>query len=268
MEHLVETIVLGVVQGLTEWLPISSTGHLRLFENFFRLKVPILFDVILHAGTLVVVLIFFRKDLRDILSRPHGNIQFGEKNVISLIVVGTIPTIVVGLIFGSIIEDTFKTSLPIGIAFLLCGALLYLSKKRRENIHGVTFSTAFLIGVAQGVAIIPGISRSGFTIATALLIGIKQEQAFKFSFLLSIPTLLGAMGYTIATEVGELSASGIGWVEMLSGVVVAIISGYFTLKLLWRTLAQGRFHLFAFYCWSLGLLLVLWEIFQPTWFVI
>ena len=263
-----ETIVLGVVQGLTEWLPISSTGHLRLFENFFRLKVPILFDVILHAGTLVVVLIFFRKDLREILSKPHGNMRFGEKNVISLIIVGTIPTIIIGLIFGSAIEDTFQTSLPIGMAFLLCGVLLYLSKIRREKMQGLTFLTSFLIGVAQGVAIIPGISRSGFTIATALLLGIKQEQAFKFSFLLSIPTLLGAMGYTIVMEVGELSASGIGWVEMLSGVAVAIISGYFALKLLWRTIAQRKFHLFAFYCWSLGLLLVLWEIFQPTWFII
>ena len=263
-----ETIVLGVIQGLTEWLPISSTGHLRLLENFFGLRVPILFDVILHAGTLIVVLIFFRKDIREILSRPHGNVQFGEKNIVSLIIVGSIPTIVIGLIFGGVIENTFQTGLPLGIAFLFCGALLHLSNRGNEKTHGLTFLTALLIGVAQGVAIIPGISRSGFTIASALLLGIKQEQAFKFSFLLSIPALLGAMGYTILTELGELSASGIGWVEMLSGVVVAIIFGYFALKLLWRILAQRKFHLFAFYCWSLGLLLVLWEIFQPSWFVI
>jgi len=113
-----------------------------------------------------------------------------------------------------------------------------------------------MIGVAQGVAIIPGISRSGATIAVALLLGIKREKAFEFSFLLSIPAILAALGLTVSTQFDELASAGLGWVEILAGATVAMFVGYLALKLLWKILARKKFHLFAFYCWLLGAVLI------------
>jgi len=262
LEQLIETIILGIVQGLTEWLPISSTGHLKLFENLLDLKVPILFDVILHAGTLIVILVFFRKEIGKILSSlAHLDFKTEEDKMMPLIIVGVAPTILIGLFFGWLIEDTFQTILPIGIAFLFCGVILYSAKFGKEKTDNINYSTAIMMGIAQGIAIIPGISRSGTTIAVALLLGIKREKAFTFSFLLSIPAIIGALGYTGYTELGELTSSSLEWIEILAGSIVAMLVGYFALKLLWKTLAKRKFHLFAFYCWLLGAVLVLLGVF-------
>lgn len=262
MEQLIETIILGIIQGLTEWLPISSTGHLKLFENLLNMKVPILFDVILHVGTLIVVLVFFRKEIRKILSAlAHLDFKTEYGKMIPLIVVGSIPTALIGLTFGWQIESIFKTILPIGTAFIFFGALLYSSKIGKEKTDNISYYAAVMMGIAQGVAIIPGVSRSGATIAVALLLGIKRERAFKFSFLLSVPSILGASGYTAYTEFDKLAPSSLGWSELLVGATVAMLVGYFAIKLLWKTLAKEKFHLFAFYCWILGTALVLLSVF-------
>jgi undecaprenyl-diphosphatase len=256
--ELIETILLGIIQGITEWLPISSTGHLKLAEYFLNLKVPILFDVILHIGTLIVILFFFRKDIKNILS---ALVQFDFKTengkLIPLIIVGTIPTALIGIIFGDIIENVFQTLLPIAIAFLICGALLYSSKVGKEKTDNITYLAAIIIGIAQGIAIIPGISRSGTTIAIALLLGIKREKAFKFSFLLSIPAILGALGLTVYKQFDILATAGLGWTDVLAGIIVAMFVGYLTLKLLWKILANRKFHFFAFYCWLLAIALII-----------
>lgn len=266
MEQLIKTIILGVIQGLTEWLPISSTGHLKLSENLlgFEAREFTLFDVILHVGTLIVILVFFRKEVGKILSAlAHLDFETEDGKMVPLIIIGVIPTILIGLIFGWLIEDTFQTILPIGVAFLFCGIMLYSSKVGKEKTDRVSYSTAIMMGIAQGIAIIPGISRSGTTIAVALLLGIKRKKAFEFSFLLSIPAILGALGYTVYTESDELASAGLEWGEILAGAIVAMLVGYLALKLLWKTIAKRKFHLFAFYCWLLGALLVLSEIFQP-----
>ena len=262
MEHLIETIILGIVQGLTEWLPISSTGHLRLFENLLNMKVPILFDVILHVGTLIVVLVFFRKEINKILSAlAHLDFETEHGKMVPLIIVGVVPTALIGLVFGWLIESAFQTILPIATAFLFCGIMLYSVKFGKEKTDSINYSTAIIIGIAQGIAIIPGISRSGATIAVALLLGIKREKAFKFSFLLSIPAILGALGYTGYAEFSELTSTGLDYAEILAGAIVAMLVGYFALKLLWKIIAKGKFHLFAFYCWILGAVLVLLSVF-------
>ncbi len=258
LEQLIKTIILGIVQGLTEWLPISSTGHLKLVERLLQLqKIPILFDVILHVGTLIVVLLFFRRDIRNILSafvRLDFVTEYGR--MMPLVIVGTMPTALIGIVFSKLIENAFEDILPIVIAFLFCGAILYSSKLGKEKSGGINYSTAIMIGMAQGIAIIPGISRSGATIAVALLLGIKREKAFKFSFLLSIPAILGALGLTVYTDFGELASASLGWSEILAGAIIAMLVGYFALKLLWKTMAKGKFHLFAFYCWLLGTVLI------------
>jgi undecaprenyl-diphosphatase len=253
---LIQTIILGLIQGLTEWLPISSTGHLRITEHFFGLETPILFDVLLHMGTLIVTLLFFRKDIKSILvALAKWDFKTENGKLIPLIIVGTIPTALTGVIFGNAIEALFSNLLPIAGAFVLCGVVLYSSRIGNESKGSIGYLEVLAIGTAQGIAIIPGLSRSGLTIAVALLLGIKREKAFKFSFLLSVPAIVGALGLTLYEQHGALALAGVGWIEILVGATVSMIVGYFALKLLRRIVADKKFYLFAFYCWLLSVVL-------------
>ncbi|MEM3578769.1 MAG: undecaprenyl-diphosphate phosphatase [Candidatus Bathyarchaeia archaeon] len=255
--QLLKAIILGVIQGLTEWLPISSTGHLRLAEKALSLTVPILFDVILHVGTLAVVTAFFKSDIQKILpafKRLDFKSEYGR--FIPLIIVGTVPTMVIALAFHMFLKNVFGEISVIASAFIACGAVLCLARIGREKVDEIGFSQAFLIGVAQGIAVVPGLSRSGLTIVMALLLGIKRDKAFKFSFLLSIPAIIGALALTIYEQFNMLAASSFGFAEIVVGVVVAMTVGYLALKLLWKTIAKGKLHFFAFYCWALGVSLI------------
>ena len=253
----IQAILLGFIQGVTEWLPISSTGHLRITEQLLGLTLPLLFDVILHVGTLAIVLLFFRKDVKAILSAlVKGDFKSENGELIPLIIVGTVPTALIGVLFSNSIETFFSSFLPIAAAFITCGVVLYLSKTGQEQKENVTYMLALVIGTAQGIALIPGISRSGLTIATALLLGVRREKAFKFSFLLSVPAVIGALGLTLYEQHEALTLVGVGWTEILVGISVSLVVSYFALKLLWKALAGKKFHLFAFYCWLIGALLL------------
>jgi undecaprenyl-diphosphatase len=253
---LIQTIILGLIQGLTEWLPISSTGHLRITEHFFGLETPILFDVLLHMGTLIVTLLFFRKDIKNILvALAKWDFKTENGKLIPLIIVGTIPTALIGVIFGNTIEALFSNLLPIAGAFVLCGVVLYSSRIGNESKDSIGYLEVLAIGAAQGIAIIPGLSRSGLTIAVALLLGIKREKAFKFSFLLSVPAIVGALCLTLYEQHGALALAGVGWTEILVGATVSMVVGYFALKLLRRIVADKKFYLFAFYCWLISVVL-------------
>jgi undecaprenyl-diphosphatase len=257
MDQLIKTIILGLIQGLTEWLPISSTGHLRIAERIMGLEAPILFDVTLHIGTLIVILVFFAKDIKNILQAlARFDFKTEDGRLIPLIVVGTIPTALIGLVFSSTVETVFSNILPIAVAFIICGTILYASKTAKEEKGNITYLEALAIGTAQGIATIPGISRSGTTIALALIMGIKSEKAFKFSFLLSVPAIFGALGLTVYTQHDELAGAGLGLIEIVAGVIVAMVVGLFALKLLWKILNRKKFYLFAFYCWILGMALL------------
>jgi undecaprenyl-diphosphatase len=201
--------------------------------------------------------VFFRRDIRNILSAlTHGDFKSENGALIPLIIVGTIPTALIGLVFSDWIETTFRNVLPIAIVLILCGALLYSSKYAREKTDRITYRTALIFGIAQGIAIIPGLSRSGTTIAVALFLGLKREKAFKFSFLLSIPAIIGALGLTFYKEHEALALTEFGWYEILLGVIVTMLVGYFALNLLHRAVQNKKFHLFAFYCWLLGIALI------------
>ena len=253
---LIQTIILGLIQGVTEWLPISSTGHLRLTEHFWNLKVPILFDVLLHAGTLIVTLFFFRKDIKNILvALAKRDFKTENGKLIPLITVGTVPTALIGVFFGNAIEAVFRDLLPLAGAFAVCGVALYGSKIGNESKTSIGYLEALTIGIAQGIAIIPGLSRSGLTIAVALLLGIKREKAFKFSFLLSVPAIIGALGLTFYTQHDALTLAGVEWTEILIGIAVSAVIGYFALRLLRRIVADKKFFFFAFYCWLLSIVL-------------
>ncbi|MEM2767236.1 MAG: undecaprenyl-diphosphate phosphatase [Candidatus Bathyarchaeia archaeon] len=258
MSRLIETVVLGVIQGLTEWLPISSTGHLKIVEKFLGLNVPLPFDVALHLGTLVVILIFFREDVKKVFSAlKRLDFETGYGRLVPLIIVGSVPTALIGLFFNMFLEDALQEILTVAAGFIVCGFVLYSVKAKRGDYGNLNIKKAFIIGVAQGMAVVPGLSRSGLTVAAALLLGVKREEAFKFSFLLSVPAVIGAFGLTLLTHLDDLASSNVGLFETLAGTVVAMVVGYLALKLLWKILEGGRFHLFAFYCWTLGVLLLI-----------
>jgi undecaprenyl-diphosphatase len=253
----IQAIILGFIQGVTEWLPISSTGHLRIAERFLGLAVPLLFDVTLHVGTLIIILLFFRKDIKIILAAlVKGDFKSENGKLIPLIIVGTIPTALIGVVFNNAIETYFSNFLPIAGAFITCGVVLYFSKIGQERKENITYMEALAIGAAQGIALIPGLSRSGLTIAIALLLGIRREKAFTFSFLLSVPAVIGALGLTLYEQHETLTLAGVGLTEILVGIAVSLVVSYFALKLLWKALAGKKFYLFAFYCWLLGAVLI------------
>jgi undecaprenyl-diphosphatase len=253
----IQAIILGFIQGVTEWLPISSTGHLRIAERFLGLAVPLLFDVTLHVGTLIIILLFFRKDIKTILAAlVKGDFKSENGKLIPLIIVGTIPTALIGVVFNNAIETYFSNFLPIAGAFITCGVVLYFSKIGQERKENITYMEALAIGSAQGIALIPGLSRSGLTIAIALLLGIRREKAFTFSFLLSVPAVIGALGLTLYEQHETLTLAGVGLTEILVGIAVSLVVSYFALKLLWKVLAGKKFYLFAFYCWLLGAVLI------------
>ena len=254
---LIETIILGFIQGITEWIPISSTGHLRIFEYFLGLELPLFFDLILHIGTLIVTLVFFRSDIKKIIQSIYNH-KFNTENgkLVPLIIIGTIPTGLVGFLFSDFVSTNFNELLPISGAYILCGIILYLSKAGKEKSIDISVFQAIEIGIVQGIAIIPGISRSGLTIAIALLLGIKKELAFKFSFLLSIPAIIGGLILFFYQQGTSLNLVGLNLIEIIAGIIVAAIIGYFSLKILKKSLIVKKFHLFAFYCWLLGIFLI------------
>ena len=257
LEQLFNTIVLGLIQGLAEWLPISSTAHLRIAEHFLGLAVTPLFGITLHVGTLVVVVFYFRKEVKNILSAlAHLDFKSEHGQLMPLIIVATIPTGIIGLLYVKFLEDTLQTLLAIGITFLVGAAILYTSRIGKENKDTLTYIIAFIMGSAQGLAIFPGLSRSGITISTALLLGLKREKAFKFSFLLSIPAIIGDLAVEAVQKRGQLALQTIGPIELLAGIAIAVIAGYIAIRLVSNLVRTKKFHYFAIYTGILGIALV------------
>jgi undecaprenyl-diphosphatase len=252
-----EIAFLGALQGLTEWLPVSSTAHLIMAEHFLGFPAIPPLDIILHVGTLVVVVFYFRKEVKNILSAlAHLDFKSEHGQLIPLIIVATIPTGIIGLLYVKFLEDTLQTLLAIGITFLVGVAILYTSRIGKENKDTLTYMIAFIMGSAQGLAIFPGLSRSGITISTALLLGLKREKAFKFSFLLSIPAIIGDLAVEAYKQRGQLAAQGIGTIELLVGVMIAMVAGYVAIKLVSKVLSSKKFHYFAIYTLLLGITLI------------
>jgi len=257
-EELIVILILAVVQGVTEWLPVSSSGHLVVVQGCLGLKPPLIFDVALHVGTLCVVLVTFREDIVKILKALIWlDFRAEEGKMALFIVVGSVPTAVIGFLFHDIFESLFYNVLAVGIALLINGLFLYVSERRRGG-KELDFLDSLLIGTAQGVAIIPGVSRSGFTIVTGLLRGVKKEEAFKYSFLLSIPAVVGAA----IVESRDVAIGSLDTMVLLLGVVMSMVVGYVSLKMLFRMVMRERFHLFAYYCWIAGAVIVVFQLFQ------
>lgn len=264
------TAFLGLVQGIAEFLPISSSGHLSLLQNFFGLKsaeeTNLFLDVLLHLGTLISVFIYYRHDLMDMIRefiRGCGALVHpieGEihppaaRRMVLLIIVGTLPLFIVLPIKGYI-DNLYGNNWFIACALLTTGFLLFFSDRiahGKKTERSATLLDAVLIGCSQALATVPGLSRSGTTISAALLLGCRREFAVRFSFLLSIPAVIGA---NILTLVDAIQV-GIDWKLMpayLLGVVVSAVAGYFAIRLVNMLSNRGKFGNFAYYCWGVGL---------------
>lgn len=255
---ILQSIILGFIQGTTEWLPVSSTAHLKITEYFFGLATTPLFNLVLHLGTLFVVLFYFRKDVKNILvSLGHRDFASESGMLIPRIVIATVPTAIIGIGYDLFLQDNMETLAIIGVTFLIGATIVYTTKFAKENVEGLPYRTVLLMGTAQGFAVFPGLSRSGVTISMALLLGLKRDKAFKFSFLLSIPAILGDLTVEAYAQRGQFSSGGFGVAEALGGVLVAAVAGYFALKLVSRVVQSKKFQYFAFYTWALGIALLI-----------
>jgi undecaprenyl-diphosphatase len=258
LDQLIITIILGLIQGFAEWLPISSTAHLKIAEHFLGFQATPLFNVFLHIGTLGVVIFYFRHDIKVVLTAlVHRDFHSEYGRFIPLIIVATIPTGVIGVIYDLYLGDTYQTFLIIGITFLFGASLLFLSKFGKENQAQISYREALVMGIAQGAASFPGLSRSGSTISSGLLQGVKREIVFKFSFLLSIPAIIGDLAVEAYHQRGSFSQGvGVSSVNLLIGLVFAVLAGYLAIVLVKKLVLSKRFHYFAIYTFALGVILI------------
>ena len=271
-----EAIILGIIQGLTEFLPVSSSGHLVLFQHLFGLKeAELFFDVCVHLGTLLAVMVVFRKEIMNIIMALMRFLSSSasKKTVLQkiksdpdlkmafLIVIGSIPTAVLGFLFRGIADRLFSSAFIAGLMLIITGLLLWITRRAATRVEQpgpdrLTPKNALIVGVVQGLAIIPGISRSGSTISIGLLLGINRETAARYSFLLSIPAIIGA-GLLSLKE--GLSQTDLAVQISLLGAGTAALVGYGALKSLLHVVRKGRLHLFAPYCWLVGILAIVFS---------
>jgi undecaprenyl-diphosphatase len=257
--------LLGVIQGLTEFLPVSSSAHLILARAFFGWDADVFglpFDVALHAGTLVAVLAYFRNDVRDmIVAAPTAlSARSGAGRLARLIVVGTIPVVVVGVLFADWLEAHMRTPAVIAVTLAIGGFALLLAERvgaQRRDEGALTTTDAALMGIGQSTALVPGMSRSGSTIATGMLLGMTRESAARFSFLLGIPAIAGAA----AKEGIHILRTGLSHQDMMLfaiGMMTSAAVGYLTIKYFLRFLAGHRLDVFAYYRLALAAGTVVW----------
>jgi len=249
LEHLAAVLLLALVQGLSEFLPISSSGHLVVVQHLLGFnEYVLLYDVVFHLGTLAAVLVYFFPDIRSLLTPS----RLPENSLLwCMLLTATLPTALIGFFMRHWIEELFSAPAAVGFALLLTALFLIASRfLRLPEIHPML--AALFIGIAQGVAIIPGISRSGITISLALILSLNQAFAFRFSFLLSIPAIGGAF----LLQLPELAAARGHLLFFLLGAIAAAFFGYLALALLRRLVEKGKMHLFAYYCLPLGLLII------------
>ena len=271
-----EATILGLVQGLAEFLPISSSGHLALLQNWFGIDETkvLLFTVLLHVGTLISVFIMYWKDIWELiielgltikdLCRGKG-LKMEERPVRKLgvmIIVATIPTAIIGLLFNDFFNSLYTSVIPIGIGLIITGFLLVLAERKGESSRGIkemNLRNAIFVGTVQGIAICPGISRSGSTLFGSLICNLDRKFAVKFVFLISIPSILGSaiLEAPAAIEAG-ISLSQLG--PVLWGMLVAAVSGVVAIKSMIKIVSDKKLSIFSYYVWILGLAVVIYGI--------
>ncbi|MBU8878892.1 undecaprenyl-diphosphate phosphatase [Bacillus sp. FJAT-29790] len=247
-----EAFILGIIQGLTEFLPISSTGHLYLGRHLFGLDEAGLFlDTMLHVGTLLAVLVIYKSELLQILKKPFGKLSM-------LLVIGTIPAVIVGVLFSDLFDSISKSGITIGWEFLFTGLILWMAdriKNGSKRMDTIGFGDALFIGTFQAFAIFPAVSRSGLTIAAGLFRKLDRETAAYFSFLLSIPAIAGG----IVFQFGEMLSSrseAMSFSSLLIATISSALFGYMAVVWMINFLKRKSLKIFAIYVWILGILIL------------
>ena len=265
---ILTAIILGVVQGITEWLPVSSSAHLVILQHLFGYQNSVTFDIMVHAGTLLAVVLYFWKDVIMLIKNffltfvevfKIGKKAFTkdeDRRITWYIVIATIPIVVVGLALQDYVDEIFNSLLLVGIALIITGLWL-ISTIKKDGKEDVNLKNTTIIGLAQAAAIFPGISRSGSTIATGMLQNMDKAKAARFSFLLSIPAVGGAFTLEfVKTPLHEMLLT-----PNLVGFFASFIVGILTIHFLLGVIKRGKFYMFAFYCWALGAAVVVYSLF-------
>jgi undecaprenyl-diphosphatase len=243
-------VLLALVQGVTEFFPVSSSGHLLVFQKLLNFTaLPLVYDIFFHLGTLLAVVVYFAKDLKPLALRFYEKENF---RMLMLLATASLPTAIIGYLGRDFFEKLFENTAYLGFCFLFTAVVLLASRTLRLK-HIALFPAAFIIGVAQGVAIVPGVSRSGMTIAAALILGLGFEFSFRFSFLLSIPAILGAT----LLELDKIPWQGDQWPLLLLAVLAAAFFGYLALGALKKILLREKFANFSVYLLALGILVLI-----------
>lgn len=252
--EIVKAIILGIIQGLTEFLPVSSSGHLIFFKKLFGLDgetFGLTFDIALHIATLVAVIVVLWKDILPLLKKPL-------QKYVYLLILATIPAGLVGMLFNDKIEEISQSGGFLGIAFLVTAVLLWLSEavgtKKKEQAD-ITYGDAACIGLAQAVAIVPGISRSGSTLGMGLIRGLKKETAIKFAFMMSIPIIAASAILGIKNIIED--PGSFDWTLILAGMVSAGVSGYFAVRFMLDFFRRRSMRVFSIYVAVLGIFILL-----------
>ena len=258
-----ETLILGIVQGLTEFLPVSSSGHLELIKAIFgsdyEQQHGLLVIITLHSATAFSTIFVFRKDIALILSdlmffKKGDSLNFGKKIILSMI-----PAVIIGLFFEDFIASLFDGKIAlVGVMLMITAFLLFLADRVSENNKKINYGNAFSIGVIQAIAILPGISRSGATIALAVLLKIDRDKAARFSFLMVIPLILGSMAKSIMD--GDLSQESTALLPLLVGFVSAFITGVFACRCMVALVKKSQLKYFSFYCITVGALAIIFSL--------
>lgn len=273
-----EAIILGLVQGLAEFLPVSSSGHLALLQHFFEIEGEniLAFAVLLHVGTLVSVFVVYWNDIyhlfielgfviRDVFTGKGLRMNLNPTRKLGImIIVATIPTAIIGFIFKDLFAAMYLSLIAIGIGLVVTGTILWLSErlvKGNKQIGEMKFIHAILIGICQSIAISPGVSRSGATLAGGLVSGLDRNLAVKFAFLISIPSILGS----VIIEAPDAFSGGFALESafpIIVGVIVAAVSGFFAIKTMIKVVSNKKLHYFSFYTWALGTIVIVYTIFM------
>ena len=253
--ELIKAMILGVVQGLTEFLPISSSGHLVIGSELMNFQEQgVIFDVFVHLGTLLAVVIVFRKELVDMVKAPFALFQGDKSESVRhfflldvYIVVATLPAVIVGLFLKDSIENLFGNILVVYFMLIITGIIMIISRYLPQKDKPITWGRSLLVGCAQACAILPGLSRSGSTIFAGMALGIDREKIARFSFIMSIPAILGAA----VLQFGDLLVNTPGTGALINigaGAAMAAVSGYFAIKLLLDIIRRNRLQWFGYYC--------------------
>ncbi len=271
---IIQGIIIGIVQGLTEFLPVSSSAHLVFIQNILGVESSLAFDTFLHLGTLIAVLWFFRWDIIKMLKSwwlSIGDILQGRfrqgfyddpyKRLAWYVILATIPVGIVGVLFEDSVDALFSGALYVPAFFLfVTGTILYLSQRMNSgniNLHNISKKEALFMGLGQACAILPGLSRSGTTIAAGLTVGLDKEFAAKFSFILSIPAIFGAFVLQLK-DIG--SAMDANFLPVFLGFIAAIIAGYMAIKWMLDLIQNKSLDIFAYYCWVVGIIVFMGSI--------